>query len=100
MNLPRLRIAAYGLSALALAALLVWLFLPRLIGLAAERWLNIPDLETIHVDIASVNSGQAHLSEVRGVYHSAAGDRFEFVLRNIDADYSLARRHIGGVVVA
>ena len=67
MNLPRLRIAAYGLSALALAALLVWLFLPRLIGLAAERWLNIPGLETIHVDIASVNSGQAHLREVRGV---------------------------------
>ena len=100
MNLPRLRIAAYGLSALALAALLVWLFLPRLIGLAAERWLNIPGLETIHVDIASVNSGQAHLREVRGVYHSAAGDRFEFVLRNIDANYSLARRHIERLEIA
>lgn len=68
MNLPRLRIAAYGLSALALAALLVWLFLPRLIGLAAERWLNIPVWKPSTFDIASVNSGQAHLREVRGVY--------------------------------
>lgn len=100
MNLSRFRIAAYGLSAVALAALLVWLSLPRLIGLAAERWLNIPGLDAIHVDIATIDARQAYLREVRGVYRSAANDRFEFVLRGIEADYSLLRRHIARLEIA
>lgn len=100
MNLSRFRIAAYGLSALVLAALLVWLSLPRLIGLAAERWLDIPGLDAIHIDIATIDARQTRLREVRGVYRSAANDRFEFVLRDIEADYSLLRRHIARLEIA
>ncbi len=96
----RLRRAARWLLAALLVLLLFWLALPRLLGLAAERWLDIPGLEALHVDIEKVGAGHARLREVRGVYNSAGGHRFRIALHDIAVDYSLVRRHIERLDIA
>jgi len=83
-----------------LGLLLLWLALPRLLGLAAEHWLAIPGLETLRVDIEQVGGGHAHLREVHAVYHSAGGHRFRIVLHDVAVDYSLAGRHIERLDIA
>ena len=90
----RLRKAAFTLLLTLLSLLLLWLALPRLLGLLAERWLDIPGVEAVHVDIEKVGTGRARLRDVRATYRSAAGHRFQLALRDIALDYSLTRRHI------
>ena len=94
-----LRNAARWLLVVVLALLLLWLALPRLLGRAAERWLNIPGLEVVRVDIKDVGAGHARLRELRGVYHSN-GHRFGMALHDITLDYSLTRRHVERLDVA
>lgn len=89
-----------GLLAALLALLLLWLALPRLLGLAAERWLDVPGLEAVAVDIESIGAGRAHLREVRAVYRSNGGLLIRFALHDIVADYSLARRHVKRLDIA
>ena len=95
-----LRIAAYGLLALVLFLGLLWLALPRLLGFAAERWLRVPGLETQALDVASVGPQQLRAREVRGVYHTAGGDRWAFTLHGVDVDYSLPHRRIDRLNIA
>ena len=89
-----LRRLVHWLLAVLLGLLLLWLALPRLLGLAAEHWLAIPGLDTLRVDIEQVGGGHAHLREVHAIYHSAGGHRFRIVLHDVAVDYSLADRHI------
>ncbi|MEO8410924.1 MAG: hypothetical protein ABI478_10165, partial [Propionivibrio sp.] len=64
-----------ALLLILIALFLLWLALPRLLGLAAERWLDIPGLEAVRVDIAQVGAGHARLREAHAVYQSAGGRR-------------------------
>ena len=91
---------ARWLLAVLLGVLLFWLALPRLLGLAAERWLAIPGLEALHVDIEKVGGGHAHVSELRAVYRSAGGHRFKIALHDVAVDYALAGRHIESLDIA
>lgn len=97
INLPR---AARWLLAVLLGLLLLWLALPRLLGLAAEHWLDIPGLEAVHVDIEKIDAGQARVREIRAVYLSAGGHRFQIALHDIALDYSLVRRHLDRLDIA
>jgi hypothetical protein len=92
MHSTRFRSVARWLLPVLLGLLLLWLALPRLLGLAAEHWLDTPGLEALHIDIDEVGGEQMHLHEVRAVYLSAGGHRFQFVLRDIELRYSLASR--------
>jgi hypothetical protein len=83
-----------------LGVLLFWLALPRLLGLAAERWLAIPGLEALHVDIEKVGGGRVQVSELRAVYRSAGGHRFQIALHDVGVDYALAGRHIERLDIA
>ena len=100
MHQIRLRSLVHWLLAVLLGLLLLWLALPRLLGLAAEHWLAIPGLEALHVDIETVGGGHAHLREVHAVYHSAGGHRFRIVLHDVAVNYSLAGRHIERLDIA
>lgn len=95
-----LRKAARWLLAVLLGLLLFWLALPRLLGLAAEHWLDVPGLEAVHVDIEKIDAGQARLREIRAVYLSAGGHRFQIALHDIALDYSLLRRHLNRLDIA
>lgn len=100
MQRTQFRNVALWLLPLLPALLLSWLALPRLLGLAAEHWLDTPGLEALHIDISQVDSGRVHLHEVHGVYRSAGGHRFQFVLRNLNLHYSLVRRSIERLDIA
>ncbi len=100
MDRIHLRSVARCLLAVLLALLLFWLALPRLLGLAAEHWLDIPGLQALHVDIESVGGGSAQLREVRADYHSTGGHRLRIVLHDIAVDYSLARRQFERLHIA
>ena len=100
MHRIHLRSLARWLLAVLLGLLLLWLALPRLLGLAAEHWLAIPGLEALHVDIETVGGGRAHVSELRAVYRSAGGHHFRIVLHDVAVDYSLAGRHIERLDIA
>jgi hypothetical protein len=100
MHSTRFRSIAQWLLPVLLGLLLLWLALPRLLGLAAEHWLDTPGLEALHIDIDEVGGGQMHLHEVRAVYLSAGGHRFQFVLRDIELRYALASRTIERLDVA
>ena len=90
----RHRNAAFWLLGALCVLLLIWLSLPRLLGLAAERWLQIPGVESLRVDIAEVDTGHLKLRKLNGVYRSAGGDRLKIALKDIAIDYSPTRRHI------
>lgn len=90
----RHRKAAFWLLGTLCVLLLIWLSLPRLLGLAAERWLQIPGVESLRVDIAEVDTGHLKLRKLSGVYRSAGGDRLKIALKDIAIDYSPTRRHI------
>lgn len=100
MSPIRMRHTWRWLSLLLLALFLLWLALPRLLGLVAERWLDIPGLETVRVDIENVGTGHARLREVRAVYHSSGGHRLQITLHDISVDYSLVRRHVERLKIA
>lgn len=80
-----------GLLALAATLWMSWQALPRVLGLAAERWLDIPGLESLSVDIGEIGATQARLRKVRAVYHSAGGHRFTTSLHDIVLGYSLGK---------
>ncbi|HRI93490.1 MAG TPA: hypothetical protein PLS93_17835, partial [Accumulibacter sp.] len=88
------RRAAPWLLAALLALLVLWLALPRLLGMVAERWLTIPGLQALHVDVDQVGAEDARLREVRAVYQSPGGDRLRIVLRDIAVGYSLPRAQV------
>ena len=46
----------FWLLGTAFALMLVWLALPRLLGMAAERWLAIPGVESLRVEVAEVGA--------------------------------------------
>ncbi len=100
MSPIQLRRSWRWLLAVLLALFLLWLALPRLLGLAAERWLDIPGLETALVDIENVGTGQARLREVRAVYRGSGGRRLQIALHDIAVDYSLVRRHVERLAIA
>ncbi|MBO3704044.1 MAG: YdbH domain-containing protein [Candidatus Accumulibacter sp.] len=91
---PAYRRAAPWLLAALLALLVLWLALPRLLGMAAERWLTIPGLQALHVDVDQVGAEDARLREVRAVYQSPGGDRLRIVLRDIAVGYSRPRAQV------
>ena len=95
---PRRLLAA--LLILLVMLVLLWLALPRLLGPAAERWLSIPGLEALHVDVDQVGAGHTRLREVRAVYHGAGGDRVEIAMHDIVLDYSLPEGHLQGLNIA
>ena len=95
MKARYLRRVAYTLLALVLAAGLLWLALPRLLGFAAGRWLRVPGLETLALDLDTVGPRRLHARNVRGVYRSPSGDRLVFALQGVHIDYALAQRQIG-----
>ncbi|MCB1968479.1 MAG: hypothetical protein KDI64_21170, partial [Candidatus Accumulibacter sp.] len=72
-----------ALLILLVMLVLLWLALPRLLGPAAERWLSIPGLEALHVDVDEVGAGHTRLREVRAVYHGVGGDRVEIAMHDI-----------------
>ena len=84
----------FWLLGTAFALMLVWLALPRLLGMAAERWLAIPGVESLRVDVAEVEASRLTLRELRGTYRGAGGDRLEFTLDDVAIDYSAVRRQI------
>ncbi|WP_153109532.1 intermembrane phospholipid transport protein YdbH family protein [Propionivibrio limicola] len=88
------------LVAVLLALFVFWLTLPKVLGLAAERWLAIPGLESLHLDIDEIGTGQARLREVRAVYRSAGGHRFRASMHDIALDYSLTERRVQRLNVA
>ena len=100
MHQIRLRSLVHWLLAVLFGLLLLWLALPRLLGLAAERWLAIPGLEALHVVIEKVGGGHARVSELRAVYRSAGGHRFKIALHDVAVDYALAGRHIERLDIA
>lgn len=100
MSPIRLGSAGRWLLSVLLVLLLLWLALPRLLGMAAERWLAIPGLEGLHLEIDKVGTGHARLSEARAIYQSAGGHRFRIGLRDIALDYSLISRHIERLDIA
>ena len=100
MSPIRMRRTWRWLTAVLLALFLLWLALPRLLGLAAEHWLDIPGLETVRVDIENVSTGHARLREVRAVYRSSGGHRLQIALHDIALDYSLVRRHVERLEIA
>ena len=100
MSPIQLRSAARWLLALLLVLFLLWLALPRLLGMAAERWLAIPGLEGLHVEVDKVGAGHARLSEARAIFQSASGHRFLIAVHDISLDYSLAHRHIERLNIA
>ena len=100
MHQIRLRSLVLWLLAVLFGLLLLWLALPRLLGLAAERWLAIPGLEALHVVIEKVGGGHARVSELRAVYRSAGGHRFKIALHDVAVDYALAGRHIKRLDIA
>lgn len=95
MKARYLRRVAYTLLALVLAAGLLWLALPRLLGFAAGRWLRVPGLETLALDLDTVGPRRLHARNVRGVYRTPSGDRLVFALQGVHMDYALAQRQIG-----
>ena len=90
----RYRKTAIWLLGTAVALTLVWLALPRLLGMAAERWLAIPSVESLRVEVAEVGAGRLTLRQLRGTYRSAGGGRLEFALDDVAIDYSAVRRQI------
>ena len=66
----------------------VWFTLPRLLGLAAERWLAIPGVESLRVEVAEVGASRLTLRELRGTYRGTGGDRLEFALDDVAIDFS------------
>ena len=84
--------------ALALAMLLValWLALPRLLGVAAERYLVntgiFPGVSALRVDIASIDPKHGALREFAATYTTPGGDVVHFELHDVDIDYSLSAR--------
>jgi hypothetical protein len=91
---------ARWLLAVLLALVVLWLALPRLLGMAAERWLTVPGLEALQVDVDRLGAEGARLREVRAVYQSAGGDRLRIVLRDIEVAYSPTRAHIERLDIA
>jgi hypothetical protein len=85
---------------IVLVLLALWLALPRLLGLAAERWLAVPGLQALRVDVESVGTGQGRLREVRADYLSAGGHRVRVALHDIVVDYSPASREIERIAIA
>ena len=73
---------------------LVWFTLPRLLGLAAERWLAIPGVESLRVEVAEVGASRLTLRELRGTYRGTGGDRLEFALNDVAIDFSALRRRV------
>lgn len=79
---------------LLLALFLLWLALPRLLGIAAERWIDVSGLQELHVDIERISTTQAHLRELRATYESPGGQRYQLALHDLELSYSLTDRHI------
>ena len=88
---PWKRASLYLLATL-LASFTFWQALPRIVGLAAERWLAIPGVESLRVDIDEIGASQARLREVRAVYRSPSGRQVSASMRDIALTYSLAER--------
>lgn len=93
----RHRKTAFWLLGTAFALTLVWFTLPRLLGMAAERWLAIPGVESLRVGVANVGGSRLKLREVRGTYRSTGGDRLEFALAEVAIDFSALRRRVENV---
>lgn len=92
--------ASLCLLAILLVSFACWLALPSILGMAAERWLAIPGVESLRVDIDEIGAGQARLREVRAVYRSARGHQVSASMHDIALAYSLAGRQIRELTVA
>lgn len=100
LNSSRGRRWAGALALILFLLLALWLSLPRLLGLAAERWLAVPGLQALRVDVGSVGADQGRLREVRADYLSAGGHRVRIVLHDIVVDYSPVGRQVERIAVA
>ena len=90
----RHRKTAFWLLGAAFLLTLVWFTLPRLLGLAAERWLAIPGVESLRVEVAEVGANRLTLRELHGTYRGTGGDRLEFALDDVAIDFSALRRRV------
>ncbi|MFT3847564.1 MAG: YdbH domain-containing protein [Propionivibrio sp.] len=95
----RYRKAATWLLGAVCALALVWLALPRLLGAAAERWLAIPGIDGLSVDIAEIGIDRLQLRELQGSYRTRTDDRLDFALAEVAIDYSAAHRRIERVEI-
>lgn len=86
--------ASLWLLAILLVSFAFWLALPRILGLAAERWLAVPGVESLRVDIDEIGTGQARLREVGAVYRSASGHLLSASMHGITLAYSLTESRI------
>ena len=104
MSRARLRAATrrlvFAAGSAGLVLFILWLALPRLLGLAAEHWLSVPGVSSLRVDIARIGTGKTHLREISGIYRSASGHRIRIVLRDIAVAYSPLRRQIERLDIA
>lgn len=80
--------------ALAVVLAAVWLALPRLLGFAAERWLAIPGVAALRVDIGAIDARHASLHELAAIYTTPGGDRLRVALHGVDIDYALSARKV------
>ncbi len=95
----RYRKTATWLLGAAIALILLWLALPRLLGMAAERWLAVPGVNSLRVDVVEIGADRINLGELRGTYRAQSDARLDFALTDIDIDYSAARRRVERVEV-
>ena len=77
-----------------------WLFLPRALGLAAERWLDLPGLESLRVEIDEIGVSRMRLREVTAVYRNPGGHRFRVALHGIALYYSPSERRLQRLDIA
>lgn len=100
MTASRWKRGALGVLLAAITVCALWLLLPRIIGLAAEYWLDIPGLESLGVEVDEIGAGQARLRELRAVYRSAGGHQFTASMHDIVLGYSLAERRLQQLDIA
>lgn len=90
----RSRKTAAWLLGIAGALFLFWLALPRLLGQAAERWLAIPGVDALHVDVTAVTSDRLTLRELSGVYRGSGGARLHFAFGDVSVEYSATQKQV------
>ena len=100
MTASRWKRSALGVLLAAITVCALWLLLPRILGLAAEHWLDIPGLESLRVEVDQIGAGQTRLREVRAVYRSAGGHQFTASMHDIVLGYSLSDRRLQRLDIA
>ena len=96
-RLPRsLKVA---LTALALVAVAVWFFLPRLVGFGLNRWLQLPGVDQLSVEFSEIGWRQARIATLTLRYRTDDLDTLTLLAHNIDLDYDLSAQRASSIHV-